>query len=112
MREVVRVLHHRDVLLGYAGLAEALDNVTLYTPGHWADEPFRRRRRERRTYSEQLRYERRIARYPVAHYDLASRFRGPDHRLSDVIGLSCKHRTTPAQGPLKRIIIDDFQIAG
>src|SRR5438067_350720 len=30
MREVVRVRHHRDVLLGYSSLTKALENVTSH----------------------------------------------------------------------------------
>src|SRR5690242_16155542 len=111
MSEVIRVRHHGDVLLRYSGMAEALDDVALHTPSHRADEPLRSRRRERRTYSEQLRHERRIVGYPVAHYDLAARFSDPHHFLSDVEWLRCKHCAEHGESQFKRIVADSFQIA-
>src|SRR5207248_8184519 len=93
MCEVVRVRHHRDVLLGYSSLTKALENVTSHPPSHRADETFRRRRRECRTYFEQLRHECRIVGYPVAHYDPSARFRDPNHFFGDVEGLRSEHRS-------------------
>src|SRR5205085_3405340 len=111
MGEVVRVRHHGDVLLGYSSLTKALENVTFHPPSHWADETFRRRRRECRTYFEQLRYERRIIGYPVAHYDPSARFRDPHHFFGDVEGLRSEHRAEHGESQFKRIVVDSFQIA-
>src|SRR5690348_7493913 len=112
MREVVCVLHHRDALLGYSGSAKALDDVALYAPRHRADEPVWRRWRERRTYSEQLRHERRVVGYPVAHNNLAARFRNPHHLLGDVVGLRREHRTEHRENQFEGIVVDSLQIAG
>src|SRR5215469_6551485 len=38
--EVVSVFDHADVFFGYPGLTEALNDVTVHAPQHWADEAF------------------------------------------------------------------------
>ena len=96
---------------GTPACAKALDDVTLHTPRHGTDEAFRRRRRKRRADLQQLRYERRIVRNPVAHHDAAAGFRNAHHLLRDIEGLGRKHRAKHGDGHIKRIVGDAFQIA-
>lgn len=110
-REIESILPNRDVVLGDSGLREALDDVCFDSPGHGADEPFRRRGREGRADSQQLGDKRRIAGDPVTHNDAAAGLGDTDQFLCDLERLGCEHCPEDREADVERIVRHTFEPA-
>ena len=106
-----RVLDRGYLLFGHSGLPKTLDNVSIHAPSHRTDEALRRGRRERRTYLQQLRYERSwIIGDPVAHHNATTWFCDPDHLPGYVEGFGRKHRAKYGEGQIEGMIADPLQV--
>lgn len=110
-REIKGILPHRDVVVGNAGLREALDDLCFDSPGHGADEPFGWRGRERRADSQQVGDKRRIAGDPVTHDDAAARLGDADQFLCDLERLGCEHCAEDREADVERIVCHTFEPA-
>ena len=109
--EIKGILPHRDVVVGNAGLREALDDVCFDSPGHGADESFWRRGREGRADSQQLGDKRRIAGDPVTHDDPAARLGDADQFLCDLERPGCEHCAEDRETDVERIVRHTFEPA-
>src|SRR6476646_5933075 len=109
--KVIRVPDHRYPFLGYAGLAKAVDDVRVHTPGQGTDEPCRRRRRERRADFQELRHEGWIVWNPVPHHYAAALLGDAHHLLRYFDGLRRKHGAEHRKGQIKRTVVDPLQVA-
>src|SRR5262245_27015926 len=110
-RKVVCVLDHGNFLLGYTGPAKSLDDMTLHTPSHRADENIWRLSCERCTDLQHLRYERWIVRNPVRHYNASAKPCHPYHLLGHIEGFGRKHGAEHGEGQIERMVGDPLQVA-
>ncbi len=99
-----------DLLLWYARGTKSLDYVALNTPCHRADKTLRRRRRVGRGNLQYLCDQRRVARNPVSHYDLATRARYTHHLFSDVKWLWRKHGAENAYHTIECLVLEIIQV--
>src|SRR5712691_3239684 len=111
--KIENIFDHGYFLSRHSGLSKALDDVRIHAPSHRTDEAFRRRRRKRGAYLQQLRHERScIVWNPVTHHNATARFCDPNHLLGYVEGLGSKHGAEYGEGQIKRMIADPLQVAG